>query len=289
MTGTSTVFHVAGAQARDDDHDRHRRPQPGCPAGRSRSQRSSLARAGAGLPTGDVVFDADGQDFPSRSTMSTASTATFTDSFNVLGSHTVSASYAGDAAYLGSTSAGLTETIQGTAVTPAAPNYHLTFTVSNANDAGAGSLRQAITDSERNPGTAAAPNHIIFAIPETDPGKDPTTGTFVITPASALPAIDSPTVLDGYTQAGASANTDPIDLADNAVIRIELDGSLIPEADGLDLHASNGAVLGLSIVNFAGEVTYTAGTPVILGGAGIRIYGSRTSWREIISASLPTV
>ena len=84
------------------------------------------------------------------------------------------------------------------------------------------------------------PNQIVFDIPETDPGKNPTTGAFVIKPLSALPAIFNPAVIDGYTQPGASANTNPIDQADNAHIRIELDGSKegLPN-NGFDIYAQH--------------------------------------------------
>ena len=97
--------------------------------------------------------------------------------------------------------------------------------VSNTNDSGSGSLRQAITDSEAQGSTLAVPNHIVFAIPETDPGKDPVTGAFVIQPLSPLPPLFSTTVIDGYKQPGSSPNTNAIDQPDNADIRIDINGN----------------------------------------------------------------
>ena len=104
-------------------------------------------------------------------------------------------------------------------------NGSLIFVVTNTNDSGPGSLRQAILDSEDAQSTVQFPNRIVFDIPESDPGKSPTTGAFIIKPLSDLPALFSTTIIDGYTQPGSSPNTNPIDQADNAVIRIELDGS----------------------------------------------------------------
>ena len=85
-----------------------------------------------------------------------------------------------------------------------------TFSVTNTNDAGAGSLRQAILDANANAGT----DLINFSIP----GPGPHT----IQPASALPIITDPVVIDGYTQPGASPNSNGPGLGSNAVLKIEL-------------------------------------------------------------------
>ncbi len=83
--------------------------------------------------------------------------------------------------------------------------------VTNTSDSGPGSLRQAILNANANPGV----DTIDFAIPGT--------GVHTISPASALPTITDPVVIDGYTQPGASPNT--LANGDNAVLLIELDGS----------------------------------------------------------------
>ena len=44
--------------------------------------------------------------------------------------------------------------------------------------------------------------------------------------ALALPVITDPVIIDGYSQTGATVNTLPV--GDNAVLRIELDGSANP-------------------------------------------------------------
>jgi hypothetical protein len=88
-----------------------------------------------------------------------------------------------------------------------------TFTVTNTGDAGPGTLRQAILDSNSNPG----PDTISFAI-----------GGFAvhtIAPASPLPAISDTVTLDGFTQPGSSPNTNGPGQPDDSVHDIELDGT----------------------------------------------------------------
>jgi len=79
-----------------------------------------------------------------------------------------------------------------------------TFTVTNTNDSGAGSLREAITSANANPMDA---DNITFNIPTSDPNYNATTGVYTITLASQLPYIISMSVsVDGTTQPG---NTNP--------------------------------------------------------------------------------
>src|SRR5438128_2062733 len=106
-----------------------------------------------------------------------------------------------------------------------------TFTVVNTNDAGAGSLRQAILDAN----STAGADLINFEINAAGVQTIHLTSTDTL--ASALPAITDPVVIDGYTQPGASPNT--LADGDNAVLRIVLDGSL--------LDPNGGAVFGLRI------------------------------------------
>lgn len=113
------------------------------------------------------------------------------------------------------------------------------LTVSNTSDFGAGSLRQAILDSNASVGTR---DTIDFAIPTTDPGYNPVTGAFTIKPSFstmtnyALPLIKDPVDIDGYTQSGASPNTLPI--GNNAVLKIEISGkNTIPSNYASGLHA----------------------------------------------------
>src|SRR5688572_2291603 len=89
---------------------------------------------------------------------------------------------------------------------PIAPSS--TFTVTNTNDTGAGSLRQAILDANANSGL----DTVAFNIPGS--------GVRTISPASPLPTITDPMIIDGYTQPGATPNTQQ--QGNNAVLLLEL-------------------------------------------------------------------
>jgi hypothetical protein len=120
-----------------------------------------------------------------------------------------------------------------------------TFAVTNVNDAGPGSLRQAILNSNANP-DPNQPNLIFFKIPGT--------GVHTIKVGSTthqpLPDISTAAVdIDGYTQPGAQVNT--LSVGDNAVLKIELDGSKLgPGFNGLHITAGGSGVAGLMIDNF---------------------------------------
>jgi hypothetical protein len=111
-------------------------------------------------------------------------------------------------------------------------NLLATLTVTNTNDGGPGSLRQAILDSNAATGNT---NTIAFNIPNP--------GVHTITPLAALPTITNPVVLDGTTEGtnvpGAS---------------IELDGaSAGATANGFDVQAGSSTIRGLTINRFAGN------------------------------------
>ena len=108
-----------------------------------------------------------------------------------------------------------------------------TFTVTNANDSGAGSLRQAIESSNATSGTF---NSIDFDIPGS--------GVQTIEPLSALPALTQPVTIDGTTEPGY--NGQPLIQIDgteagSGVVGIEVASS-----------ASGSAIRGLSITDFSG-------------------------------------
>ncbi len=118
------------------------------------------------------------------------------------------------------------------------------FVVTNTNDSGAGSLRQAILDANTDPGTET----IRFNIPGS--------GVKTITPTSALPTITDAVIIDGTTQPGFSGT--PI---------IELNGSSAAIANGLRITAGNSTVKGLVINRFTGHGIWlqTNGNNVIQG------------------------
>lgn len=111
-----------------------------------------------------------------------------------------------------------------------------TYTVTNTNNSGAGSLRQAIIDANGHSG----PDNIAFNIPGS--------GLRTITPATELPVITSPVVIDGYTQSGSSMNT--LASGDNAVLLIEISGAVVGNNGNalvLGLTATGSTVRGLVI------------------------------------------
>ena len=80
-----------------------------------------------------------------------------------------------------------------------------TYAVTNTNDSGAGSLRQAIINADGD----SSPDDIVFNIPASTaplldvpvPGFDPGTQTWRIKLHSPLPAITNTVSIDGYTEA----------------------------------------------------------------------------------------
>ena len=84
------------------------------------------------------------------------------------------------------------------------------LTVTNTDDSGAGSLRQAILDANAGSGL----HFIVFNINASCPQ--------VITPASDLPYITNSVNINAFTQPGSSQNT--LDNGDNAIRCIVLDG-----------------------------------------------------------------
>jgi len=125
-----------------------------------------------------------------------------------------------------------------------------TFIVTNTNDSGTGSLRQAILNANTNPGSTIA-----FAIPGL--------GAHTITPTSALPTVTAAVVLDATTQPGYAGS--PI---------VTLDGSLAGlGVNGLVISAGNSVVTGLVIRGFQAQFLVGGGNGIVLmtgGGNTIR-------------------
>jgi len=166
-----------------------------------------------------------------------------------------------------------------------------TFTVINTNDSGTGSLRQALLDVGLLP--SAGNDLIHFAIPGA--------GVRTIAPLTALPTPQDPVTIDGFTQAGSSANT--LTNGNNAVILIRLDGTSLAFGHGLDLTNGNNVVRGLEILRFSGNgIDLNAGGSNLVsgcmiwsnftggifasGGPGNRIGGLTTGARNVISANV---
>ncbi len=108
-----------------------------------------------------------------------------------------------------------------------------TYTVTSTSDSGAGSLRQAITDANTNPGADTIAFNIVGS------------GVHTIALASALPTITGPTTVDGYTQPGSSANTNPTSMGLNTVLQIEIDCSAVGATNCLKVAADDVTIKGL--------------------------------------------
>lgn len=114
-----------------------------------------------------------------------------------------------------------------------------TYTVTNTNTTGPGSLAQAIVDSNAHNGQ----DTVAFNIPGTGVHRIDLSG-------GPLPEISDSLIVDGYTQPGAHPNT--LSIGDDAVILIHLDGGASPAAgNGLTITGSNCLVRGLSITGFS--------------------------------------
>ena len=137
-----------------------------------------------------------------------------------------------------------------------------TFTVTNTNDSGAGSLRQAILDANGSFGD----DLIVFAIPGS--------GVQTIHLASGLPAITQPVILDGFSQPGASANTLPGGQGLNAVLMIEIDGTGATGEPCLQVDAGNDDFLVMSIEGLAINRCPVGAIHVGLNGSGAVITGN---------------
>src|SRR5437764_4826786 len=113
-----------------------------------------------------------------------------------------------------------------------------TYTVTNTNGSGPGSLAQAILDANGHTGQ----DTVVFNIPGS--------GIHLIDfSVYSLPDITDSLILDGYTQPGAHPNT--LSVGNNAVILIQLDGRLaISGGRGLAITGSNCLIRGFAVTNF---------------------------------------
>jgi hypothetical protein len=153
---------------------------------------------------------------------------------------------------------------------PAPPPPPTTFTVTNTNDSGAGSLRQAITDSNSTAGTQT----IQFNIPGG--------GVQTIRPGSPLPQISDPIIIDGTTQPG---------FAGTPIIEVDGTNAGTPGIICFIVNAGNSLIKGLVINRFSAAAirldtgggntvvgnflgTDPTGTASLANGGGVSIINS---------------
>jgi hypothetical protein len=170
-----------------------------------------------------------------------------------------------------------------------------TFLVTNTQDSGTGSLRQAILEANSNPGL----NTIAFDI-----GGG---GVQTIQPTSALPEVTNPVVIDGTTQPGFNGH--PLIVLNGSQAGVGVDGLTISAGKStvkdlvIDGFRSSGASLGNGIVlmtnggnriagNYIGtDVTGTIAVPnggqgvLIASGTRNTLGGTAVSDRNVVSGN----
>ncbi len=128
-----------------------------------------------------------------------------------------------------------------------------TYTVTNTNDAGSGSLRAAITNANDNSGTPA--DVIEFGIS----GSASPSSPHVIALQSALPEITDPVIIDGTSEPGHASTT----ALDPPVVQIN--GDQAGDVIGFEVSAANTTIKGLSITNFEDDAIYVTSPKVLIG------------------------
>jgi len=120
------------------------------------------------------------------------------------------------------------------------PLQAATYTVTNMADSGSGSLRQAIIDANNNIG----PDIIDFNI---NIG-----GLLTFMPFSQYPSLtdQNGVTIDGYTQPGAQANTQPQGMPSDAILLIQINGGNIPAADGIYISTWRNTIRGIVVNGF---------------------------------------
>lgn len=140
--------------------------------------------------------------------------------------------------------------------------------VTNVNDSGAGSLRNAITFANANPGTT-----ITFNVPGVSSAAPAT-----INLTSALPAITAPMTIDGTSQPGYVV----------PYTAIELNGSGAANASGLTIPASGVTVKALTINRFPRHGIEATGNNFVLTGSfiGVRPDGVTAAGNSLDGVSI---
>jgi trimeric autotransporter adhesin len=126
------------------------------------------------------------------------------------------------------------------------------------------SLRGAITAANNTSGA----DTINFAIPGSGVKTIQVDGTADTTTSTDLPVITEQVIIDGYTQPGASPNTNAV-LAQgtNANLLIELSGGTISGSNGLiQINASDVVVQGLVLKCFNSGIFISAGSGNVIRG-----------------------
>ncbi len=149
------------------------------------------------------------------------------------------------------------------------------YVVTTTADSGPGSLRDAINQINADPShvTYASPSNPsvdeidfnITAASDTGTGYNATTAVATIQPVAELPFITTAVIINGYTQPGATVNT--LATGDNAVLKIDLDGSQYTGGSALRVNVGNVTITGLCVSNFQnGDAIGITGSNIVITG-----------------------
>ncbi|MBO4873687.1 MAG: T9SS type A sorting domain-containing protein [Bacteroidales bacterium] len=132
-----------------------------------------------------------------------------------------------------------------------------TYTVTTTGDSGTNTLRYALQMCM----SSAGPHTINFNIPTTDANYNPSTGVWVIMPASDLPMIiQSNVTIDGTTQTSFAGDTNPYGP------EIVIDGSNARDYGFRFMNAPNATLKGLNIRRFSkGAQFYGSANSIVSG------------------------
>jgi len=177
-------------------------------------------------------------------------------------------------------------------LTAAATLRGTTFTVTNTADAGAGSLRDALTSAQT---CAGAPHTIAFDVPL----GSLTNGVAVFAPASALPEITcAGTTIDGTTQTTNQGNTNDVTLGSGGTVGTGADGVVgtgdeftLPQLNGpeVQIQGTNGISVGLGVnaddVTIRGLAIYGFGSGNTSGNIVLRNVANTLIEANVIGAA----
>lgn len=140
------------------------------------------------------------------------------------------------------------------------------FVVTNTNDSGGGSLRNAIDVANANLGRDVI--RFCFGGSEVQ----------TIQVESALPTITEPIIIDGLSHGDAACNTNPFADGSNANLLIEINGAHAGNGvDGLRINGGNSIVRGLVINGFSGsgiQIAEAGGNNVFCSYVGTNVEGT---------------
>jgi len=268
--------------------------------GSTAALRGHVHVVGAAQPTGTVTFR-DGGTIVATQTVGTPSQATYTTSSLSVGDHSISASYSGDASYVPSSSAALTQSVE-----TASATVQLTISPAPALSGQAITLAATVTTT---PSTARPTGQVSFDADGTPVASAPldTTGhaaatvtmaggvhsvTAVYSGDGIYPITTSSPVSEPVTSfdptVGLSADLRPAQPGQSVTLRVTLS---VPQGyrqpTGTVTFADGGAALGTSALDSGGHASMTVSSFDVGDHLLTATYNGDTTYPSTQSAGLP--